>query len=323
MISEGLALLNRLDLTSYNANFHNKGTSMKENTSEQESTAAKASNPEQELREKRLSSHASPFRGVSGKAYYFRQFFYLIFFLPGFFAARQAKKIVATGNGKVWGYNDLIYAYPIIPITAIFVTISMFFDPSALTLQIMGVIWTVSFLMIIATIGEDISGRMVGALIGTMLALGVAWIVLESTGSVEVSGGIWKFLKAFNPEFAPGIPLLISVGILILLIYSAIRSNLSQVLYINGNRWSPSKLNTEATFDSENHRCYARTPDWLERAIFGCRDIHIIPILEARNTKSTELGEAAVFSLENVPAGGLIYSAIEATAAATEVERIG
>ena len=95
------------------------------------------------------------------------------------------------------------------------------------------------------------------------------------------------------------------------------------MLHINGNRWSPSRLNTEATFDSENHRCYARTPDWLERAIFGCRDIHIIPILEARSVKAGELEEAAVFSLQNVPAGGLIYAAIEASAAATEVERIG
>jgi hypothetical protein len=110
---------------------------------------------------------------------------------------------------------------------------------------------------------------------------------------------------------------------LVLLVYSMIKSNLSQVLHINGNRWSPSKLNTEATFDSENHRCYARTPDWLERAIFGCRDVHIIPILEAHNAKTGELGEAAVFSLENVPSGGLIYAAIEASAAATEVERVG
>ena len=41
---------------------------------------------------------------------------------------------------------------------------------------------------------------------------------------------------------------------------SAIKSNLSQILHINGNRWSPSRLHAEATFDSENHRIYARTP---------------------------------------------------------------
>lgn len=272
--------------------------------------------------EKRLKSHESPFRGIAGKTYYLRQLFYLVFFLPGFLAGREAKKIVATGKGKVRGYNDLVYAYPLIPITAILVVLSIFLtDPVAL--QIMGVIWALSLLTVIATIGEDVSGRMVGGLIGIIVAVSVAWIVLQSTGSLHVSDGVWKFLQTFDPTFSPGIPLLVGFGLLVFLIYSSIKSNLSQVLHINGNRWSPSKLNTEATFDSENHRCYARTPDWLERAIFGCRDIHIVPILEARSVKAGELNEAAVFSLENVPSGGLVYSAIEASAAATEVERVG
>lgn len=272
--------------------------------------------------EKRLKSHESPFRGIAGKTYYLRQLFYLVFFLPGFLAGREAKKIVATGKGKVRGYNDLVYAYPLIPITAILVVLSIFLtDPVAL--QIMGVIWALSLLTVIATIGEDVSGRMVGGLIGIIVAVSVAWIVLQLTGSLHVSDGVWKFLQTFDPTFSPGIPLLVGFGLLVFLIYSSIKSNLSQVLHINGNRWSPSKLNTEATFDSENHRCYARTPDWLERAIFGCRDIHIVPILEARSVKAGELNEAAVFSLENVPSGGLVYSAIEASAAATEVERVG
>jgi len=277
--------------------------------------------PGKVMQERRLKSHESPFRGFGGKTYYLRQLFNLIFFLPGFFSARQAKKIVATGKGKVCGYNDFVYAYPILPITAVLVAMSSFVsDP--VTLQIMGVVWAVSLLMILATIGEDVSGRMVGALIGLIVAVAVAWTVLQVTGSVEVSDGVWKFLQTFDPTFTPGLPLLVAFGILILLIYSAIKSHLSQILHIHGNRWSPSKLNTEATFDSENHRCYARTPDWLERALFGCRDIHIIPILEARSVKAGELGEAAVFSLQNVPSGGLIYDAIEAAAAATEVERV-
>ncbi len=273
-------------------------------------------------RDKRLASHESPFRGLGGKIYYLLQLFYLVFFLPGFFAGREAKKIVATGKGKIRGYNDLVYAYPLLPITLILVVLSsLVSDPVAL--QVMGVIWALSLLLVLATIGEDVSGRMVGALIGVMIAVAVTWIVLQATDSVEVNAGIWKFFQTFDPTFSPGIPLLVGFGVLIFLIYSAVKSNLSQVLHIHGNRWSPSKLNTEATFDSENHRCYARTPDWLERAIFGCRDIHIIPILEARSVKAAELGEAAVFSLQNVAAGGLIYSAIEASAAATEVERVG
>ena len=271
--------------------------------------------------ERRLESHDSPFRGIAGKTYYLRQLFNLIFFLPGFFAGREAKKIVATGKGKVCGYNDIVYTYPILPITGILVSISYMTD-DPVTLQIMGVIWAVSLLIILATIGEDISGRLIGAFVGAIMAVGVAWVVLQATGTAEVSTGVWKFLQTFDPTFTPGLPLLVAFGVLILLIYSAIKSHVSQVLHINGNRWSPSKLNTEATFDSENHRCYARTPDWLERAIYGCRDIHIIPILEARSAKAGELGEAAVFSLENVPAGGLMYAAIEACAAATEVERI-
>jgi hypothetical protein len=188
------------------------------------------------------------------------------------------------------------------------------------SLQIMGVIWALSLLIILATIGEDISGRLIGAFIGVIIAVGAAWVVLQTTGTAEVNGSIWKFLQTFDPTFTPGLPLLVSFGILVLLVYSAIKSHLSQVLHISGNRWSPSKLNTEATFDSENHRCYARTPDWLERALYGCRDIHIIPILEARSAKAGELEEAAVFSLENVPSGGLIYAAIEASASTTEVE---
>jgi hypothetical protein len=272
-------------------------------------------------RDKRLESHESPFRGIGGKVYYLRQLFYLVFFLPGFFAGREAKKIVATGKGKVRGYNDLVYAYPLLPITLILVVLSsMITDQVAL--QVMGVIWALSLLVVLATIGEDVSGRMVGGLIGLIVAVAVAWVVLQATGSVEVSSGVWKFLQTFDPAFTPGIPLLVAFGVLVFLVYSSIKSNLAQVLHINGNRWSPSKLNTEATFDSENHRCYARTPDWLERAIFGCRDIHIIPILEARSVKAAELGEAAVFSLQNVPSGGLVYSAIEASAAATEVERV-
>ena len=270
--------------------------------------------------ERRLAAHDSPFRGMSGKLYYFRQLFNLIFFLPGFFAGRQAKRIVETGNGKVYGYNDIIYTYPMLPITGILVGMSHLID-SPVALQIMGVVWAISFLIVLATIGEDISGRLIGAFIGVIVAVAVAWVVLQATGTAEVSTGVWKFLQTFDPTFTPGLPLLVSFGILVLLIYSVIQSHLLQVLHVNGNRWSPSKLNTEATFDSENHRCYARTPDWLERAIYGCRDIHIIPILEARSVKAAELGEAAVFSLQNVPAGGTIYAAIEACAAATEVER--
>lgn len=278
--------------------------------------------PEKSISEQRLDSHTSPFRGVLGKTYYLRQLFNLIFFLPGFFAGRQAKKIVATGQGKVCGYNDIIYTYPMIPITLILIALSRTFD-SEVALQVMGVIWALVFLLTLATIGEDISGRLIGAFVGIVISVGVAWVVLQTTGTLEVSGGVWRFLETFDPTFTPGLPLLVCFGIFVLLVYSAIKSRLSQVLHINGNRWSPSKLNTEATFDSDNHRCYARTPDWLERAIYGCRDIHIIPILEARSTKATELGEAAVFSLENVPSGGLIYQAIEASAAATEVEHIG
>jgi hypothetical protein len=279
-------------------------------------------NSNEQIKERRLDSHESPFRGLRGKTYYLRQIFYLIFFLPGFFAGRQAKKIVATGKGKVLGYNDFIYAYPILPITLGLVVFSSMID-SPVALQVMGVIWAVSLLTVLATIGEDVSGRLIGGLLGLIVAVVVAWVVLQTTGVVGVNQGVWKFLQTFDPTFTPGLPLLVSFGVFLLLIYSVIKSNLSQVLYINGNRWSPSKLNTEATFDSENHRCYARTPDWLERAIFGCRDIHIIPILEARSVKAAELGEAAVFSLQNVPAGGLIYDAIEASAAATEVERVG
>ena len=276
--------------------------------------------PRKMVREKRLKSHESPFRGLAGKTYYLRQLFNLVFFLPGFFSARQAKKIVATGKGKVCGYNDFIYAYPILPLTAVLVALSTVVD-SPVGLQVMGVVWATSLLAVLATIGEDVSGRMVGGLVGVIIAVVVAWVVLQTTGSVQVSDGVWKFLQTFDPTFSSGLPLLVSFGIFILLIYSVIKSNLSQVLYINGNRWSPSKLNTEATFDSENHRCYARTPDWLERALFGCRDIHLIPILEARSAKAGELGEAAVFSLENVPSGGLIYAAIEASSAATEVAK--
>lgn len=271
--------------------------------------------------DKRLESHESPFRGLAGKTFYLQQLYNLIFFLPGFFAGRQAKKIVATGKGKVRGYNDIIYTYPLLPITGILVILSAVID-SPVALQIMGVIWALSLIAIIATIGEDVSGRLIGAFIGVIISIGVAWVVLQSTGTAEVSGNLWKFLQTFDPTFTPGLPLLVAFGILMLLIYSAVKSHLSQIIHINGNRWSPSKLNTEATFDSENHRCYARTPDWLERAIFGCRDIHIIPILEARSAKAGELGEAAVFSLENVPSGGLIYAAIEASAASTEVERV-
>jgi|GEM_PF-2069654 len=297
---------------------------MKENEATEEpqknGTPENTPKPVRSIRERRLESHNSPFRGISGKIFYLRQLFNLVFFLPGFFAGRQAKKIVATGQGKVCGYDDIIYTYPILPITGILVGLSYMID-SPVALQIMGVIWALSLLIILATIGEDISGRLIGAFIGAIIAVGVTWVVLQTTGTAEVSGGVWKFLQTFDPTFTPGLPLLVSFGILVLLVYSAVKSHLSQVLHINGNRWSPSKLNTEATFDSENHRCYARTPDWLERAIYGCRDIHIIPILEARSAKAGELGEAAVFSLANVPAGGLIYAAIEASASATEIER--
>lgn len=292
------------------------------NENENEPPAVDSPEPVKTISEQRLDSHTSPFRGILGKTYYLRQLFNLIFFLPGFFAGREAKKIVATGQGKVCGYNDIIYTYPMIPITLILIALSRTFD-SEVALQIMGVIWALVFLLTLATIGEDISGRLIGAFVGIVISVGVAWVVLQSTGTVEVSSGVWKFLETFDPTFTPGLPLLVCFGVFVLLVYSAIKSRLSQVLHINGNRWSPSKLNTEATFDSDNHRCYARTPDWLERAIYGCRDIHIIPILEARSTKAAELGEAAVFSLENVPSGGLIYQAIEASAAATEVEHIG
>lgn len=284
-------------------------------------TPKDAPKPAKSNRERRLESHDSPFRGFSGKSYYLRQLFNLIFFLPGFFAGRQAKKIVATGYGKVCGYNDIVYTYPILPITGILVGLS-YMTQNPVTLQIMGVVWAMSLLIILATIGEDISGRLIGAFVGVIVAVGAAWVVLQATSTADVSGNVWHFLQTFDPTFTTGLPLLVSFGILVLLIYSAIKSHVSQVLHISGNRWSPSKLNTEATFDSENHRCYARTPDWLERAIYGCRDIHIIPILEARSAKAGELGEAAVFSLENVPYGGLIYSAIEASASATEVERV-
>jgi len=264
-------------------------------TTTNEVLPGETSKPAKSTRERRLESHDSPFRGLAGKTYYLRQLFNLIFFLPGFFAGRQAKKIVATGKGKVCGYDDIIYTYPILPITGVLVGLSTMTD-SQVALQAMGVIWAASLLIVLATIGEDISGRLIGAFIGVIIAICVAWVVLQTTGTVEVSDGLWKFLQIFDPTFTPGVPLLVSFGIFVLLVYSAVKSHLSLVLHINGNRWSPSKLNTEATFDSENHRCYARTPDWLERAIFGCRDLHIIPILEARSVKAGELNEAAVYS---------------------------
>ena len=269
----------------------------------------------------RLESRHSPFRGMRGKWYYLYQIFQLIFFLPGWFSAREAKKIVATGKGRVYGYNDIIYMYPLLPVTLLFTLIGFQFD-SPMILQVLGIAWVLLFLIILTTIAEDIDPKLVGLAAGGFIALAVAWIVLQVTGSVDINEGMWQFLVWFEPEFSPGIAMLLAVGILLLLIYSKVKSRVHQILDINGNRWSPSRLHAEATFDSVNHRIYARTPDWLERGLFGCRDIVIVPILEAHGT-SEELAEKAVFSLQNVPAGGWIYAAIESSASATEVETSG
>ena len=269
-------------------------------------------------RPSRLDGQNSPFRGIRGVWYYFYQTFNLIFFLPGWFSAREAKRIVATGKGRVYGYNDIIYTYPLIPVTLILTSIS-FYSDSQLVLQIMGIIWVALVLIILTTIAEDIDPKLVGLVVGVLVAVTVAWVVLQVTGTVDINDGTWRFLRWFNPEYSPGISSLLVVGVAMLLTYSKVKSRIHQILDINGNRWSPSRLHAEATFDSENHRIYARTPDWLERALFGCRDLVIVPILEAHGTRE-ELAEKAVFTLSNVPAGGWIYAAIESCAAVTEVE---
>lgn len=272
---------------------------------------------QQELRVHRRNGDQSPFKGIRYVLYMIKQVVMFIFFLPYWYNARQAQRIVETGKGSIHGYNNMLYFYPMIPITAICTTLS-FAITGALGLQVMGLIWALTLLICIGTAAEDISGRMIGAFFGAVLTIGVSWTVLQASGVVNVNSGLWKFVSFFEPSYARGMTSFLGVGFVVYVTYSLLKSRVHQQLNVHGNRWNPSRLNTEATFDSENHRMYARTPDWQERVLFGCRDLCIVPILAAQDT--AELEEHAVFKLQNVPAGGVCWKAIEYSASASEVE---
>ena len=275
--------------------------------------------PHEKRRVERLQSKGSPFRGIRGRYIFLVELFELVLFLPGFINSRAAREIVATGRGRIYGFSDLVYLYPIVPVTIICSIIAVF-TKNMIILEIMGLTWSVVTLTAIATLGEDISGKLVGAVIGTIIALGVAWVVLQVTGSVDINRGLWKFVTFFHPVYSSGITNFVALGVAALLIYSGVKSRVHQELNICGNRWNPSRLHTEASFDSENHRIYARTPDWAERVWYHCRDLAVVPILEAKNLQQGELEEKAVFMLQNVPAGRRVYEAIEFAAAIKDVE---
>ena len=234
-------------------------------------------------------------------------------------------KIVKTGHGHTWGAEKIQFIYPMIPVTVILLLIS------AIQQAVWGeinpgfssfaqLIWILLLALCVWTIGDDIGGKLVGAVIGVVVAIFAVFIVLQLTGTLNIVGGVGDFIRWVSPQFEPGTAILTAILFAAMWIKSFVKTRVHQTLTTNGNRWNPSRIATDASYDSGFHRLYSTTPDWLERAFFKSRSICICSSQDHVRKDDNEIEAKAVYLLPNVAGASVVISAMEYAASRLDVE---
>ena len=268
----------------------------------------------------------NPFRGHRGTYHRIMQPLRMIFYFPLYLNIREAMKIVKTGHGRTWGAEKIMFIYPMIPTTLILLIIAAFqekvfggINPSFSAVAQM--IWILLLALCVWTIGDDIGGKLVGAAIGVIVAFFGVFIVLQLTGTLNIVGGVGDFINWVSPKFEPGTAILSSIFFTLMWIKSFVKTRVHQTLNTNGNRWNPSRIATEASYDSGFHRLYSTTPDWLERVFFRSRSICICSSQDHVRKENDEIEAKAVYLLPNVAGASTVISAMEYAAARLDVDK--
>jgi hypothetical protein len=268
----------------------------------------------------------NPFRGHRGTYHRLMQPLRLIFYFPLFLNIREAMRIVRDGHGHTWGAEKIMFIFPMIPVTIMLLIIC------GIQQQIWGEInpsfsafaqmmWIMLLSLCLWTIGDDIGGKLVGAAIGVMIALCGMFMALQLTGTLDIAGGIGDFINWVSPKFEPGTAVLTTILFSAMYIKSYIKTRVHQTLTTNGNRWNPSRIATDASYDAGFHRLYSTTPDWLERAFFRSRSICICSSQDHVRKNDDEIESKAVYLLPNVAGASTVIAAMEYAASKLDIEK--
>ena len=267
----------------------------------------------------------NPFRGHRGAYHRLMQPLRLIFYFPLFLNIREAMRIVQDGHGHTWGAEKTMFIFPLIPVTIILLIICGIqqliwneINPSFSTFA--QLLWIMLLSLCVWTIGDDIGGKLVGAAIGVVIALFGTFMALQLTGTLDIAGGIGDFITWISPRFEPGTAILTTILFSAMYIKSYIKTRVHQTLTTNGNRWNPSRIATDASYDSGFHRLYSTTPDWLERAFFRSRSICICSSQDHVRKDDDEIAAKAVYLLPNVAGASTVIAAMEYAAAKLDIE---
>ncbi|MGI9239680.1 MAG: hypothetical protein ACR2RV_02700 [Verrucomicrobiales bacterium] len=268
----------------------------------------------------------NPFRGSRGTYHRIMQPFRMIFYFPLFLNIKEAMRIVDEGHGHTWGAEKIMFIFPLIPVTIILLLISAFqqlvwgeINPSfSLVAQM---IWILLLCLCVWSIGDDIDGKLVGAAIGVVVAIAGIFIALQLTGTLNIIGKIGDFISWISPKFEPGTAILTTILFSGMYIKSFIKTRIHQTLTTSGNRWNPSRIATDASYDSGFHRLYSTTPDWLERAFFKSRSICICSSQDHVRKDDDEIEKKAVYMLPNVAGASTVIAAMEYAASRLDIEK--
>ena len=181
-------------------------------------------------------------------------------------------------------------------------------------------IWILLLSLCVWTIGDDIGGKLVGAAIGVLVAFFGVFIVLQITGTLNIVGGVGDFIRWVSPKFEPGTAILTTLLFTAMWLKSFVTTRVHQTLTTNGNRWNPSRISTDASYDSGFHRLYSTTPDWLERVFFKSRSICICSSQEHVRKDHDDIENKAVYFLPNVAGASTVISAMEYAASRLDIE---
>ena len=267
----------------------------------------------------------NPFRGSRGIYHRIMQPLRMIFYFPLYLDIREAMKIVAEGHGHTWGAEKIMYIFPMIPMTIILLIISAIqqfiwgeINPGSSTFA--QLLWITMLSLCIWTIGDDIGGKLVGAAIGVIVGLFGIVSALQITGTLNFVESVGEFITWISPKFEPGTAILTTILFAAMWVKSYVKTRVHQTLTTNGNRWNPSRIATDASYDSGFHRLYSTTPDWLERAFFKSRSICICSSQDHVRKDDDEIEKKAVYMLPNVAGASIVISAMEYAASRLDIE---
>lgn len=267
----------------------------------------------------------NPFRGSRGIYHRIMQPLRMIFYFPLYLNIREAMKIVEAGHGHTWGAEKIMYIFPMIPMTIILLIISAIqqfiwgeINPGFSTFA--QLLWITMLSLCIWTIGDDIGGKLVGAAIGVIVGFFGIFSALQITGTLNIVGRIGEFITWISPKFEPGTAILTTILFAAMWVKSYVKTRVHQTLTTNGNRWNPSRIATDASYDSGFHRLYSTTPDWLERAFFKSRSICICSSQDHVRKDDDEIEKKAVYMLPNVAGASIVISAMEYAASRLDIE---